>query len=94
MSVCKVIAGSLSGRGGVAGGKETRALGGEIGRRRMEGTRTEHMKSRKITMARDGWGSRERGKESVSAGSLPLLAPLLLMASKERQAVQVSASSN
>lgn len=57
-------------------GKETRAFGGNIGRRRMERTRNEHMKSRKIRMARDGRGSKERGKESVSAGSLPLLAPL------------------
>lgn len=57
-------------------GKETRAVGGNIGRRRMEITWTEHMKSRKIRMARDGRGSKERGNESVSAGCLPLLASL------------------
>lgn len=78
MSVCKVIAGSLTEREGEegGGGKKARAVGGEIGRRRMERTRTKYMKSRKIRMARVGWGGRERGKESVSAGSLPLLAPL------------------
>lgn len=66
----------LSGRGGVTGGKEIRAVGGEKAGRRTEKTWTKHMKSRKIRMAGDGWGSRERGKESVSAGTRPLLAPL------------------
>lgn len=61
------------GEEGWPGGKETRAVGGEKGRRRMERTRAEHVKSR---IDRDGWGSREREKESVSAGSRPLLAPL------------------
>lgn len=75
----------------MGGGGWTRAVGGEIGRRRLERTRAERMKSRKIRMAREGWGSKERGKgECLSGKSAPAGSSgwkLLLMASKERQAV-------
>lgn len=69
-----LLAHLLSGR--VGGGGGARAVGGEIGRRRMVRIGAKRMKSRKIRMTREGWGSKERGKESGSAGSLPLLAPL------------------
>lgn len=91
MSVCKVIAGSLTEWERRSRGGEARAFRGKIGRRRMERTWTEHMKSRKIRMAGDGWGSRERGKrECLSRKPAPAGSSgwkLLLMASKERQAV-------
>lgn len=100
MSVCKVIAGSLTEwerrveeeEGGVVEcGKETSTVRGEMGRKG-----TEHKKSRKSRMTlwrweRDGGGGGGEEKGECLSGKPPPAGSsgwkLLPMASKERQAV-------